>query len=245
MSAWQSIGGFHPHNSNENMHLMRFMHLFWKRKRFCFVVAVRFNAEKLEFGGFSRNLGKLDPMCWCRGHVGFANAFFFFYRLPENSAKYPTTNPDRRPHETIHRGGGWNPRDTPTPHRQQQASELPLHHLQGPPLNMPFPCTFSPPSRQSCASQSPGPPLVTICPHQRAVMPNEIWLVTHTDGEGPGPGSASAACSPAPGLQENAMLRLACERTQLLPAKLFLCHHKLYQPTSLGLLQGKGMDKEQ
>ncbi|CAB1454430.1 unnamed protein product [Pleuronectes platessa] len=49
----------------------------------------------------------------------------------------------------------------------------------------------------------------------------------------------------APGLQKNAMLRLACERTQLLPAKLFSCHHELYQPTSPGLLQGKGMEQEQ
>lgn len=43
----------------------------------------------------------------------------------------------------------------------------------------------------------------------------------HTDGEGLGMGSASAGCSPAPGLQKNGMLRLPCERTQLLYDMLF------------------------
>lgn len=58
-------------------------------------------------------------------------------------------------------------------------------------------------------------------------------------------GSANAGCLPAPGLQKNAMLRLPCERTQLLSAKLcaLLFHYELYQSTSLGHYKGEVNDK--
>lgn len=58
-------------------------------------------------------------------------------------------------------------------------------------------------------------------------------------------GSANTGCLPAPGLQKNAMLRLPCERTQLLSAKLcaLLFHYELYQSTSLGHYKGEVNNK--
>lgn len=71
--------------------------------------------------------------------------------------------------------------------RTQKLKQLPesdtlLRKSPGTSENTHVPHTFSPGSSQRCVSQSPGPPLVTICPHQRTIKPNEIWLVTHRWG---------------------------------------------------------------
>lgn len=66
--------------------------------------------------------------------------------------------------------------------KQLPESDTLLRKSPGTSENTHVPHTFSPGSSQRCVSQSPGPPLVTICPHQRTIKPNEIWLVTHRWG---------------------------------------------------------------
>lgn len=115
MSAWQSIGGFHPHNWTENLHLIQFKHLFWRGKRGYFVCHFQMKGVCFHFQAIGRLFFNIsakdrDPIMvvpiWDLHMVSLLLSYRNCSLIP-NQTFWPLWAPRHTVSYT------WDPRDTP------------------------------------------------------------------------------------------------------------------------------------